>query len=68
MYSVTANEESTQYDTRKEAVIAARAVSSETGGSVEVEDSKQTELLTYRGGALESYVYETRRRSVRQRD
>jgi hypothetical protein len=62
VYSVTVSNETTQYDTRTEAVVAAREVSSETGRRVEVEDSEQREFLTYLGGSLESYIYETRRR------
>lgn len=68
MYSVTVNDETTEYETRAEAVVAARELSNESGGRVQVEDARQTELLTYRGGTLESYVYETRRRAPRAAD
>ena len=68
MYTVTVNEQVTEYETRAEAVAAARAASAETSGRVQVEDERQRELLTYRGGALESYSYETRRRGPRRPD
>jgi hypothetical protein len=50
------------YDTRSEAIQAAREVSAEHRGMVNLLGDEGRERMTYQGGELLSYDYETRRR------
>ena len=48
-------------ETRAEAISKAREISSENRGVVSISDEKERERMTYQGGELISYDYETRR-------
>lgn len=60
MYQVQANNETQEFPKRAEAIAAAKAMSLELKQSVIVSDPLQRERMTYMGGELESYTYETR--------
>lgn len=60
MYSVTAGPDVQEFPTRTEAITRAKALSLELKQSVVVVDPQQRERMTYQGGELESYTYETR--------
>jgi len=60
MYQVQAGTETTEFPKRAEAIAAAKSMSLELKQSVVVIDPLQRERMTYQGGELESYTYETR--------
>lgn len=62
MYLVIDGEETHEYPTREAAVEAAKELSAESFGKVEVQDENGRESMVYRRGSLDSYVYETRDR------
>jgi len=63
MFEVMVGEEVHTYDTRQEAIAAAKDLSTEKShGMVSISDSDNRERMTYQGGELVSYDYETRRR------
>ena len=61
MYNVTYGEDVHEVPTRTEAIAKAREISSEHRGVVSIADDKERERMTYQGGELISYDYETRR-------
>ena len=61
MYQVTYGEDVHELGTRAEAITKAREISSENRGIVSISDDKERERMTYQGGELISYDYETRR-------
>jgi len=61
MYQVMYGEDIHELGTRAEAIIKAREISSENRGIVSISDDKERERMTYQGGELISYDYETRR-------
>ena len=61
MYEVSAGETIKEFPTLAEAIAAARDMSSEFRGTVAVTDDERRERMTYQGGELVSYDYETRR-------
>ena len=60
MYQVQSGTETTEFATRKDAIAAAKTMSVDLKQSVVVVDPQQRERMTYQGGELESYTYETR--------
>ncbi len=60
-YTVTVRDDSETYETRKEAIDAARETSSKVRGEVRVEDEPGVEVLCFRRGELTSYLWDTRR-------
>lgn len=62
MFEVSVGEETHNFGTRAEAIVAARDFSSEFRGVVNIVDDGERERMTYQGGELVSYEYETRRR------
>lgn len=62
MYTVYAGEDAQEYQTRKEAIDAAKELSDGQHRPVEIQDESGRESMTYRHGSLEYYVYETRDR------
>jgi hypothetical protein len=60
MYQLQNGTEVTEFATRKEAIDAAKTLSSELKQTVYVVDPHQRERMAYQGGELESYTYETR--------
>lgn len=60
MYLVTVGTQTHDYDTRAEAIAAAKEFSAEHRGTVVVRDEEERERLTYHRGKLESYSYDTR--------
>lgn len=62
-YEVTLGENVHELPTRTEAIAKAKELSSEYRGTVAVADDQQRERMTYQGGELISYDYETRRRN-----
>ncbi|MEC9072075.1 MAG: hypothetical protein VX938_06835 [Myxococcota bacterium] len=62
MYEVSLGEHVHNLETRAEAIVKAKELSSEHRGTVAVTDDQNRERMTYQGGELISYDYETRRR------
>ncbi len=62
MYTVFAGEDQHDFDHRYEAIEKAKELSQEERGQVEIEDLLGRESFVYRGGSLQSYVYEMRHR------
>jgi hypothetical protein len=60
VYHVTASEESLTFETRKAAIVAAKDMSTDARGTVDVYDNKERELLRFRDGGLELCLFETR--------
>lgn len=60
MYLITIDDNIHEYGTRAEAVQVAKSVSAERGGRIIMTDQSGREVLTYRAGTLDQYVYETR--------
>lgn len=60
MYQLQAQNETQEFAKRAEAIAAAKAMSLELKQAVVVIDPLQRERMTYQGGELESYTYETR--------
>ncbi|MGM0575042.1 MAG: hypothetical protein ACQEXJ_04845 [Myxococcota bacterium] len=65
MYSVVTGEQTQEFETRAKAIEAAKEISDAEHGKVTVYDESGCESLTYRNGALELYLYETRNRRRR---
>ena len=61
-YEVSYAGESHDCETREEAIELARELSQQNHGNVVVEDEDNVERMTYRNGALEQYLHDTRRR------
>ena len=61
MYQVTYGEDTHELPTRAEAIAKAREISTENRGVVSISDDQERERMTYQGGELISYDYETRR-------
>ncbi len=62
MYQVITRDETTGHDTRATAIAEAKDLSGRHRGDVEVLDPNGRERMTFRNGALESYVFELRDR------
>jgi len=60
MYTVSTGTDIKEYETRLEAIEAARETSNELKQSSTVIDPHQRERLVYSHGELDSYTYETR--------
>ncbi|MFO0749230.1 MAG: hypothetical protein U1F43_26740 [Myxococcota bacterium] len=60
MYQLQAQNETQEFPKRADAIAAAKAMSLELKQAVVVVDPLQRERMTYQGGELESYTYETR--------
>ena len=60
MYTVSIGNDITEYQTRAEAIAAAKEQSAESRQPVFVLDESQRERMAYQFGELESYTYETR--------
>ncbi len=60
MYELTFGEEIQTYETRAEAIVAAKEISAEGHGLVAITDEQQRERPTYQGGELLSYDHDTR--------
>ncbi len=60
MYLVTVGTQTHDYDTREEAIVAAKEFSADSRGTIIVRDEEERERLTYHRGKLESYTYDTR--------
>ena len=65
MYTVTVGEKVDQYKTRAEAVAAARQMSKDTRRTLNVQDDKGREFMTYKNGQLQSYEMKTSHRRRR---
>ena len=62
MYDVTYGEDTTEHNTRTEAIVAAKELSSaHARGLVQISDGDRRERMTYQNGELISYDFETRR-------
>jgi hypothetical protein len=61
MYQVSYGEDIHEVETRAEAIVKAREISTEHRGIVSISDDKERERMTYQAGELVSYDYETRR-------
>lgn len=61
MYELLIGEEVTNYETRAEAIVAAKEISSEKHGQITITDESRRERMLYQAGELVSYDYETRR-------
>lgn len=67
MYTLILGDETREFETRKKAVEAAKDISDGSYGRVDVQDQKSKELMRFRNGDLELYVFETRPgRTVKQ--
>ena len=62
MYELSYADQVLTYNTRAEAIAAAKELSVEHHGGVTVQDEDQLERMVYQHGELMSYDYETRRR------
>ncbi|MGM0575524.1 MAG: hypothetical protein ACQEXJ_07315 [Myxococcota bacterium] len=62
MFEVVLGDDIRSYDTRREAIDFAKEWTQENRGTVSISDEDRRERLTYQGGELVSYDYETRRR------
>lgn len=62
MYELSYADVVQTYDTRLEAIAAAKEISADHGGTITVTDEAKNERMVYQGGELMSYDYETRRR------
>ncbi len=62
MYEVTYGEDTTQHETRADAIVAAKEISTQHArGLVQISDDDRRERMTYQNGELISYDFETRR-------
>ena len=61
MFELMMGEEVKEFGSRSEAIQAARELSSEYRGTIAIMDGDKRERMTYQGGELVSYDYETRR-------
>lgn len=68
MYEVAVGPDTQHFDTREEAIAAAKALSSETRVPVFISDATGREQLTYQHGELDNYTWETRPRRPRNDD
>lgn len=62
MFEVVLGNEIETFPTRREAIEAAKTWTVDNRGQALVSDEQKMERLTYQGGELVSYDYETRRR------
>ena len=62
MFEVTYGTNIQDYPTRKEAIVAAKEISGEYRGMVNIADEDGRERMVYQAGELVSYDYETRLR------
>ncbi len=62
MYTVVYQSEEHSFEGRKDAIDAAKAYSQESYEKAQVVGDDGREVMIYRDGGLEDYVYETRRR------
>ncbi|MEZ4269418.1 MAG: hypothetical protein R3F39_23915 [Myxococcota bacterium] len=61
MFEVSYGEEMQTFETRIQAIAAAKDLSNDNRGVVSITDESRRERMTYQGGELISYDYETRR-------
>jgi hypothetical protein len=61
MFEVSAGDKTTEYPSRAEAILAARGISAEQRGVVNIVARDGRERMTYQGGILITYDYETRK-------
>lgn len=66
MYTLIISDDSHEYETRSEALRAAREASDGRRGPVHVEDDEQKEAFVYVQGELARYQFETRDRRRRR--
>lgn len=62
MYTVSFRGETHDFDDRMEAIEAAKEMTETGNRMAEIVDDSGREQMTYKGGALDHYVYETRPR------
>ncbi len=62
MYSVAYGTETHEFDSRMEAIEAAKEMSDDKRGTVMVQDETEREQLIYKYGELDSYTLDLRRR------
>jgi hypothetical protein len=60
MYHVAIGLKTLEYETRKEAIVAAKDLSLDNQQSVMVKDELERERLSYYNGELENYTFDTR--------
>ncbi|MGM0576429.1 MAG: hypothetical protein ACQEXJ_11930 [Myxococcota bacterium] len=67
MYTVSVGERiHDEFEQRSDAIDAAKEISEEKRGKINIEDDTGREWMVYRNGELEYYVFETRSRQRRK--
>ncbi len=68
MYELSHGTNVIEVPTRAEAIVKAKEISTEHRGAVQIVDAEGRERMTYQGGELVNYDYETRRRPAPRRN